>query len=249
MSTILNLTLAELAICEPYSIAIFEKYNIDYYKKGSRTLHEACMEKGVDDLLMYKEFSQHEDNPAKDSTAINYDDLDIERFIDHIETKYHAKEALTLPLLYDQIKFLKEEQGHLYPKMVELKIIFRVMMDELKDHAAREEKVLFPYIKKMADMRKNKTKSLTQISLITNPLRLLEFEHEHTDSEIDTIRSITDNYFVPDNASKEYQLLMEELSDFQKTFHEHIHLENNILFPKIIELETELLESIRYNLQ
>lgn len=249
MSTILNLTLAELAICEPYSIAIFEKYHLDYYLNGTRTLHEACMEKGVDDLIMDGEFSLHKEAFAIDSAVTKYDELDIERLIECIETKYHSKETVTLPLLFEQIKLLKEEHGHLYPRMGELEIIFGEMMDALKHHAFREEKVLFPYVKKMADMRKNKTKSLTQISLITNPLRLLEFEHAHTNSEIDTIRQITDNYFIPDDVSKEYKWLMEELYDFEKSFHQHIHLENNILFPKIIELELELLESIRHNLQ
>lgn len=246
MSTILNLTLAELAIHEPYSIAIFEKYNIDYYQKGSRTLHQACMEKGVDDLLICKEFSQHEGIEKADESR-NYEDLNIEQLIEHIETRYHAKETLALSLIDSHIKFLKEQQGFMYPIMEELEALFRVMMTELKHHAAKEEKVLFPYVKKMAEMRRNKTKSLTQISLITNPLQLLEFEHEHTDSEIDTIRRITSDYCVLPTSSEEYKVLMLELLDFEKSFHKHIHLENNVLFPKIRTLESELLESIRQN--
>jgi regulator of cell morphogenesis and NO signaling len=121
-------------------------------------------------------------------------------------------------------------------------------MTELKEHAAREEKVLFPYVKKMAEMRRNKTKSLTQISLITNPLKLLEFEHENTDSELGAIRKLTKKYSFSKNNTVEYSLLMIELADFEKNFHKHIHLENNVLFPKIRTLESDLFKSIQSQL-
>jgi regulator of cell morphogenesis and NO signaling len=247
MSSILNLTLADLAIYEPCSILIFEKYDIDYYKKGTRTLHEACLEKGLDDLLMYKEFIQIGDVRTSVMTR-NYDDLNIEQLIGHIEEKFHAKETIALALIYSQILYLKEEQSFLYPEMYELEALFKEMMTELKEHAAREEKVLFPYVKKMAEMRRNKTKSLTQISLITNPLKLLEFEHENTDCELGAIRKLTKKYSFSKNDTVEYSLLMIELADFEKNFHKHIHLENNVLFPKIRTLESDLFKSIQSQL-
>jgi regulator of cell morphogenesis and NO signaling len=244
MSSFLNLTLADLAIHEPNSISIFEKYDLDFYKNGTRTLQEACLEKGLDDQLMNNEFLQHE-YIKKASHLRNFDDLDIEQLISHLEEMYHAKETFSLSLIHSQFIYLKEEQSYLYPEMHELDALFQEMMTELKEHAAHEEKVLFPYVKKMAEMRRDKRKSLTQISLITNPLNLLEFEHENTDSELSVIRKITNNYYFSIKDSEEYSLLMIELSDFEKNFHKHIHLENNVLFPKIRTLESELFKSIQ----
>ncbi len=247
MSTILNLSLAELAICEPSSIGIFEKYQIDYYQKGFRSLKDACVETGLDVMLIYSEFCTEYYVKDMSSAKINYDDMDIEILIDCIETKHHVKESLALSVIHKKIKYIWDNEYHIHPEIVELGFAFGVMMEELKEHAGKEEKVLFPYVKKIAGMRRNKTKSLLQISLITNPLQMLEFEHEQTETELDALRKLTHDFIVPVNASVVYKELMEDLIEFEKGFHHHIHLENNVLFPKIRALEAELLQSVHSN--
>jgi regulator of cell morphogenesis and NO signaling len=246
MKKTLNLSLAELAICEPASIPIFEKYGIDYYQNGMRTLHEACMEKGLDDLLLYKEFSFQDCAPLKEPFT-NFEEMSLERLIEHIKNVCHANESHLMPLILKRIKDLRIQLVDSHQELRELEIVFEEMMQELIAHAGIEEQIVFPYALKMMEMKKHKTKTLSQISLITNPMKMLEFEHEHTGSEIKIIRKITNAYSVPENSPVAYQLLMENLNEFENEFHQHIHLENNVLFPKIAALERELLISIRHH--
>lgn len=234
------LSLAEIATHIPASIPVFEKYQIDFFRKGKRTLEEACNELSLQYFLVEQEITQSQSEAVPGELSIH--EWDVDRLIDLIRFRYHSAEKFALALISTHITLAQKETHR--PVLDKLNELFHALVAELQEHSDEEERELFPYLKKLSEMKKSRTKPAGLQFLLHHPIRTLEAEHEHTGALLDEICALTNNYAPIPNAPL-YNELMHELRVFQQDFHTHIHLENNVLFPKALELESELREMMR----
>ena len=241
------MTLAELAIHIPTSIELFEKYNFNYYQNGSQKFKAACEEKGLVFSEIDAELNQLQ-KLSKTNTMLTLEDMSVDRLIDFINGQHHSNEAEVLDFIEESIKKLIAN-----PNCNEALILILQKMDEkfsdfkdkLTKHCEKEDKILFPYMRKLYELRRDKvfTNTSQKNSFVKKPIQLLEAEHVQASSVLSEIKNITQNFSSQPNAPKEYQKLMEHLKEFEIEFHVHLHIENNILFPKVIALEEQLTNS------
>lgn len=235
-------TLAELAIHIPASIRLFEKYDLDYYQKGNQLFRDACKEKGLSYDKIDSELTVLQ-NASKVST-MTLEDMSLERLIDFINGQYHNNETQILYFIHSHIEKLLAEttEKSTLVSLKEMEVKFRDLMEKLIQHCKREDELLFPYMRKLNGWRKEKSKTYNSLAvkLIENPIKVLEAEHVQAAQILAEIKKTANNFKIPADASANYKILMESLKEFETDLHMHLHIENNILFPKIKELEEEL---------
>ena len=240
----MSFTLAEIATDCRESIDLFEKYELDYYQNGKQTLEDACKEKRLSFSEIENELNVLQEQPKNNSLHINMGELDISQLLYYINGEYHSKEEAILSHIHSAIqKISKEKVGDKnFIQLVEnIEEIFNDLRQKFIQHCNNEEKILFPYVKKLLEARRNKTNFLShKISLLKNPVQLLLFEHKEAVMVLSDIKRWADNFFIPDNAPQTFRTMMRGFKAFEKDFHNHLHIENNILFPKLIALEEEL---------
>lgn len=241
-------TLAEFAIHIPASIQLFEKYGLNYYQNGKQSLRLACEEKGVSfkeiDLeLTFVQGKQPVNN------LLTLEDMNIERLIDFINGQYHADETEVLTSIHNAILELIKNGNCGDDVLLMLTAIepqFKALMEKLIQHCKKEDELLFPYMRRLSELKRDKstTSSSHTISFIKNPIRVLEAEHVQAATILESIKKVLNNFVVPVNVSQEYVDLMVKLHEFEMDLHIHLHIENNVLFPKLIELEEEMNNKI-----
>jgi regulator of cell morphogenesis and NO signaling len=237
------MTLAELAIHIPASIEMFEKYNFNYYQNGSQKFKDACEEKGLVFSEIDAELNQLQ-KLSKTNTMLTLEDMSVDRLIDFINGQHHSNEAEVLDFIEESIKKLITNPNcdkALISILQKLDEKFTDFKDKLTKHCEKEDKILFPYMRKLCELRRDKifTNTSQKNSFVKKPIQLLEAEHVQASSVLKEIKEITQNFSSQANAPKEYQKLMEHLKEFEVEFHVHLHIENNILFPKVIALEEQ----------
>ena len=182
--------------------------------------------------------------------ALTLDDMGIDRLIDFINGQYHGNEAQILSLIQSQIQQLLNKsdcEEYLVVLLKEVEQKFSELTEKLIHHCKKEDQILFPYMRKLFELKRDKSvmSSSQTISLIKNPIRVLEEEHVQAANILSDIKKAANNFTIPSTAPKEYTLLMESLKEFERDLHMHLHIENNILFPKLIALEEELNNRIK----
>ena len=237
------MTLAELAIHIPASIEMFEKYNFNYYQNGSQKFKDACEEKGLIFSEIDAELNQLQ-KLSKTNTMLTLEDMSVDRLIDFINGQHHSNEAEVLDFIEESIKKLITNPNcdkALISILQKLDEKFTDFKDKLTKHCEKEDKILFPYMRKLCELRRDKifTNTSQKNSFVKKPIQLLEAEHVQASSVLKEIKEITQSFSSQANAPKEYQKLMEHLKEFEVEFHVHLHIENNILFPKVIALEEQ----------
>ena len=147
-----------------------------------------------------------------------------------------------MPIILEYTQKVAIVHGERHPEAIEIANNFIKVMEELGSHMKKEEHVLFPYIKKLVAAKKENTKmDPPPFGTIQNPVRMMEMEHEAVGDVAEQINQLTNGYNPPADACTTFRLSFAKLKEFEDDLHQHIHLENNILFPRAIELEKELL--------
>ena len=229
-------TVREVAITVPESTRLFEKLNIDYCCGGNKPLAEGCVSAGVDVyavIQMLAEVTEH-----KNEGALDFQNASLPQLITHILDTHHVftkSEMDRLQLLADKV--LAAHGGN-HPELVHVDELFTRLCDDLKPHMFKEEQVLFPYIVAMAKAAAHDgTVPFAPFGTVNNPVRMMMREHDSAGEILRELRALTSDYKVPADACISYQTLYQALENFEKDLHQHIHLENNILFPKALEME------------
>lgn len=238
----MSLTLAELAIHIPASIELFEKYELDYYQNGKQPLSDACGQKGLSFDAIDKEISLLQSN-QQDTHLLALEEMSIERLIDFINGQYHADEEEVLSLIQASIQLLLRDKscGVMLEMLLEkVQQKFLRLADKLTLHCKNEDELLFPYLRKLIDLHKYKAPFSSVQSTLKSPVPILEAEHVEATVILSRIRRATNNFRIPANAHPQYVILIGYLKNFERNLHMHIHIENNILFPKLNALEEEL---------
>lgn len=232
-------TLGQLAAKDLRKAQVFKKYGLDFCCGGKKTVKEACAEKGLDVTKIEQELQQADKIPA--SRPIPYGGWSLDFLADYIVNTHHSYVLKTLPDLVMYAVKVKNVHGNQHPELLRISQLVTEINDELLAHMIKEEKVLFPYIKALVAAKDNTQPLQTaHFGTVQNPINMMEMEHELVGKNLEEIRELSKNYLLPENACASYSLLYRMLDEFEKDLHLHIHLENNILFPKALEIEKQL---------
>lgn len=228
-------TIGEIAARDLAKVRIFKKYGLDFCCGGKKTVKEACAEKGIDVVKVEQELMQAIETPSVRPLPYNQWRLDF--LVDFIENTHHRYVRDTLPELRLYASKVARVHGKQYPELLRVQQLVEMVNDELISHMMKEETVLFPYIKQLVNA--GETLKQSPFGTIKNPISIMEMEHESAGDALKEIRKLTRNYSLPQDACASFSLLYRILEEFENDLHIHIHLENNILFPKAVAIEKE----------
>jgi regulator of cell morphogenesis and NO signaling len=233
-----EMTVRDVALQMPQSTRLFESLKIDYCCGGNRPLDQACASAGVDvddvmEMLNGVELTE--------AGVLDFQNASLPELITHILETHHVftkSEMERLQALADKV--LNAHGGN-HLELVHLDELFTRLCADLKPHMFKEEQILFPYIVAMSQAAgENRPVPFAPFGTVNNPVRMMMMEHDTAGQILRELRVLTSDYKVPADACISYQTLYQALENFEKDLHQHIHLENNILFPKALNLENAL---------
>ena len=235
-------TVREIALNQPSSIRVFERFGIDYCCGGRKPLAVACKEQDVDIEALLAALAQAATEPSPEETDWNKSSL--EALVGHINAKHHEYLKSELPRLNSLAKKVTAAHGPNHPELAELQATVEALSDELTQHLAKEEMILFPYVTGLerAIAGKGATPHAC-FGTIASPIAVMSQEHDDAGEALAKIRQLTKDYTVPQDACPTYHAYMDGLKMLEKDLHQHIHLENNILFPRALTMEGSAMET------
>jgi regulator of cell morphogenesis and NO signaling len=242
--TLTKISIGELVTQDWRKAEVFKKYGIDYCCGGKKTVAEACAKKGIEPAVVEAELEQIELRPlAGMGSANNYNQWSLDFLADYIVNTHHHYVKEAVPFLEElSAKVARVHGGH-RPELLKIQQHAQSVIDELTLHMHKEEVILFPYIKELAQAKKTGTSiARPPFGTIANPINMMEAEHVSAGEDLEAIEELSERFTPPDEACMSYRVLFAKLQEFQQDLHQHIHLENNILFPKALKLEEELLK-------
>ena len=227
----------EIAARMPLSVRVFERLGLDFCCGGKVPLEEACEAKGLNPATVLEDIEgvakAAQDGPP--TTAWHAAPLDS--LIDHILTTHHVYMKAQLPRLEAMLEKILSKHGARHADvLIPLAETFRPMKEELDGHLMKEEMILFPLIRHLAKGAGAQGRDF-HCGTVQNPIRVMAMEHESAGGALVRLRELTGGYTPPEDACNTYRAFYAELADMERDLHRHIHLENNILFPRAVELE------------
>lgn len=231
--------IADIAAQNPATIRIFQRFGIDFCCGGKRPVSEACAEKQVTFGELQRELEAAGETSA---TEIPGADAKLTDLIRYIVDKYHADLRVELPRLGQMAAKVLDVHGARFPEMLPaLFATFRGLREELEMHMMKEERVLFPYVERLEAMAERSERlPASPFGSIQAPIGMMEHEHDDAAKALATLRRLTGGYTPPADACNTFRGLYHGLEELEKALHEHIHLENNVVFPRATRLEEEL---------
>jgi len=230
-------TLGEIAAKDLRKAEIFKKYGIDFCCGGKKTVKEACEEQGLDVTKIEQELQQA-DKASSYSRPLPYNEWSLDFLTDYIVNNHHAYLKKNLPDIRAYANKVMQVHRASHPELDKVHQLAEAIATELSTHMHKEEQALFPYIKQLAIAAKEKhTPATNPFGSIQSPINLMEMEHASVGDALAQLHHITKAYTIPEDACASYTLLYKMLAELEEDTHLHIHLENNILFPKAVELE------------
>jgi regulator of cell morphogenesis and NO signaling len=209
-------TVGQIAAEQPASIRIFEKHGIDFCCGGGTGFVEACRTRGLDANAVLAEIEAASGGAAVPTT--DWQSAPLESLIDHIVETHHAYLRIELPRLEAMIEKVRNAHGDRVPPIAQ---VFGPMKDELEAHLMKEEMILFPMIR-------------SGRAGAGGPIRVMLAEHDSAGDALERLHNMTGGYEAPPEACNTWRGLYFELAELELDLHRHIHLENNILFPRAL---------------
>jgi regulator of cell morphogenesis and NO signaling len=229
-------TVREIALEQPSSIRVFERYGIDYCCGGRKPLAEACAagKLEVDTVIAALEAA------AKTAAPIVQDwtEASLEKLSGHIVATHHTYVKRELPRLAELALKVVARHGATKAELPVIQASLARLDEELTQHLAKEEAVLFPYIVSLERaIAEGGAKPHGCFGTVANPVAMMTQEHDAAGVVLAEIRQLSHNFVTPADACPTYHAVSDGVKDFEQDLHQHIHLENNILFPRAIDLE------------
>ena len=232
-------TLADLVLDEPATAHVLERYGLDYCCKGGRSLATACAEKGLDVAQVVHVLEAELHTAIKERSFISPDRVSLAELIGHIERVHHGYVRTAIPALVKHTERIALVHGANHPELIEVRDLFAFSAGQLTKHMAKEELILFPEIRRMEEAHRSGTpRPPSSFGSIANPIAGMEEDHREEGGRLARIREITGDHTPPADACTTYRLTLQELRRFEEDLHMHVHLENHVLFPKAVLLET-----------
>jgi len=230
-------TVREFALQVPQSTRLFEKLGIDYCCGGGQSLGEACGQAKVPvDAVLQSLLTEKND---ASNQATDWNRAELFELIDHIVTKHHVYVKQELPRLESLMHKVAAKHGENHTELRKLLCLLSVINAELTSHLQKEEQILFPFIIEMEEAHRRSVRQRPPMfGSVRNPVHMMELEHDSAGQALKEIRAISNDFTAPEDACMSFRALYQGLAEFEADLHQHIHLENNILFPRAIELES-----------
>ena len=223
-----NLTVGEIVTNDFRTSIVFKNAGIDFCCGGKQTIEEACREKGINQKSLEKELNEL---GQQNFPSHNFKEWDPAFLSDYIVNTHHKFLRKHLPELLFYTGKIATVHGENHPELIEVAELFEEMNKELTQHLQNEEEVLFPAIKKTLNNPSRESKKT-----IHSEIERMFGEHDFAGGAMDKINRLTKNYQIPEDACKTYEVTLKLLQQFEDDLHVHVHLENNILFPKALNL-------------
>jgi len=238
-----NQTVREIAIEHPATVRVFESLGIDYCCGGKRSLQDACQRAGVPveralDLLA---------GVKVDSTTdtAEWGGASAQELVRHIVGQHHSYVRSETPRLMIMFEKVVRRHGQAHPELASIRDLFNALTEELSVHMHKEENVLFPYFEQMESaVARGTAPPPVVFGSVKMPISRMLADHDDAGELLARIRALSNEYHAPDSACPTYRALYHGLEEFERDLHHHVHLENNILFPRALHMEQGIVELV-----
>jgi len=232
----------DIVVHHPQTRLVLEKLGVDYCCSGNVPLAQAAQKAGLSAEQVLADLDQALGAAQTDAEAKDWTQTSLGELADHIERTHHAFMKQQMPRLVGLLDKTLQTHGHRHGHMLKkLKNAFISLKTDIDMHLVKEERILFPLIRQMDAYRQGQGPVPdVHCGTVAHPIGQMEFEHEQAGRFLARIRTITSDFQLPDEACETFHALYEGLRDLEADLHEHIHLENNVLFPKAVEAEAQM---------
>ncbi len=236
MSTLdIESTVGQLVAERPARARVFEQVGIDYCCGGKKAFATACQEKGLDARTVATMLDAASETPQADRFA-DAKAMTLTQLADHIEATHHEYLRRELPRIQTLLTKVVNAHGQRHPEVLEVQETFTAFTEEIASHMMKEERILFPAIRALDGSPNGQA---FHCGSLANPIRQMESEHDSAGEALARFRQLTRDYSTPGDVCNTYRALMDALADLEQDMHQHVHKENNILFPRTIERESQ----------
>lgn len=240
MNATLDMTIREVVATDYRTAAVFQRYGIDFCCNGGRTIDQGCRDADVDREQLIRELNSATESPAADGSQFN--DWDTRTLASYIVANHHGFVREAIPPLLQHTKKIAEVHGERHPELSHIASLFERVAGEMTDHMMKEERILFPFIVRLEEAVANGAAApVAPFGTVENPIRMMESEHQFVGDAMAEIRHLTNGYALPKGACTTYRVTFQALDAFERDLHAHVHLENNVLFPKAAAMEAALV--------
>jgi regulator of cell morphogenesis and NO signaling len=241
MEITLNTKVGEIVRFNFSTARVFEAQKIDFCCGGNISLDEAAKKEGVDTGTLLAELNTVLHREDKDSKFI--ESLSMKGLCDHIMATHHTYVTDAMPFLLQKLQKLCEVHGENHPELYDVHASFVEAANNLTAHMKKEEMVLFPYFRQIEKHRIEGGSRPANIGLAQAAISAMEAEHQVEGERFMKLSEITNGYQVPPDGCNTFNVTYRTLEEFERDLHRHIHLENNVLFPKALKLEKTIIEN------
>jgi regulator of cell morphogenesis and NO signaling len=228
-------TVGQLVAERPARARIFENLGIDYCCGGKKTIAEVCQKKGLDTASVLKVLAAAEEAGLESAQPRDWLTAPLAELCDHIVQTHHTYLRRELPRLGQLVDKVAGVHGDHRPELKDVRYTFALLQAELSEHMMKEERILFPSIKAI----EAGSTEVLHCGTIDRPIAVMEDEHDRAGAALAQIRKLTHDYEVPADACGSYQVMLSGLAELEADMHQHVHKENNILFPRAMALAGE----------
>jgi len=229
-------TVRDIALEQPASIRVFENFGIDYCCGGRKPLAQACEEQSIELNTVMAAIEEATSTGQPESR--DWAQAPLEAICKHIVERHHAYVRAELPRLELLAEKVVVRHGSTHPELEQIQQLVESVGEELLQHLSKEEMVLFPYVTNLErNLASCGPRPLGCFGAVRNPIRMMMAEHDAAGDALAQMRKLSHNFTPPEGACPTYRGFYQALSEFEKDLHQHVHLENNILFPRAIEMD------------
>ncbi|HUL74923.1 MAG TPA: iron-sulfur cluster repair di-iron protein [Vicinamibacterales bacterium] len=239
-SSLAQRTLSDIVNDDLRAASVFERFGLDYCCHGRRTLDEAARDRGLppDDVVRALEALGAPTVESELPPA--WDDLGV--LARHIVDQHHRYVKTTIPSVTAMLNKLVTRHGERHPELMQVRLTFLQLAEELLTHLEKEEVLLFPYVTELADAKRTGGPLPPgPFTTALHPIRVMEADHTLAGELAEQLRRLTNGFVPPADGCTTYRACYAELARFEADLHRHIHLENNVLFPRTLELERTII--------
>jgi regulator of cell morphogenesis and NO signaling len=233
-----NTSIGEVVKYNFKTAQVFDKNRIDFCCGGSTSIEQACLNQNVNIELLMPELQNLMEQTDPDSRYI--DAMQLTELCDYIEKRHHTYVNENIPFISEKLLKLCNVHGENHPELKTIEELFRGAASNLKEHLKNEENILFPYVRKLVNAKFNNKAIDFELIDIENTIATMQQEHNVEGERFMRIAELTSNYTSPKDGCNTYEITFQTMKDFEQDLHRHIHLENNILFKKAIDLEKQI---------
>lgn len=236
MALEISRTLADIAGSFPHAVRILEDRGLDYCCGGKLAFDDACRNRGLDPAIVAAEIEAAGEGGA---AGLDWREATLTGLVHHIVDRHHRYLEMALPTIAERLKKVTIAHGARDGALLaELTRVFDGLRDELEIHTKKEEDILFPWIERMESTEDLSAEVPMTGSAVLRPIAVMEAEHESAGEALAQIRRLTNGFDPPEHACATYRALYASLAELESDLHLHIHLENNILFPRAAALDS-----------